>query len=163
MSERAGVSYGLANTMPVLHVTAEIAYARVEDIAEGILPQEEVTDDTHAPRVSVVHPQAPQISYRVDCLLGLSHVLVELLEGHLGMIANLCDCCAVFFDEADDSLAVVFRDVLGLVLHPLLPCLLHIHFHLHFFLLGNKHLLLAILVLRYASLLGDHPRFLIEV
>ena len=153
MSERPRVSYGLANTMPVLDMTAEVTNPRIEDIAEGVLAQEEVADDSHTPSVSVLHPQSPQIGYRVDRLLCLSHVLVKLLKGHFRVLADLADHCAVFFDETDDSLPVVLRDVLGLVLHPLLP----LPFPL------RNHLLLAALVLRGAPLLSDHPRLFIEM
>lgn len=162
MSEGAGVPDGLADPMPVLHVAAEVADARVEDIAEGVFAQEEIADYAHAPRVSVVHPQSTEIRDGVDGLLGLCHVLVELLEGHASVVADLRHCRAVFFDETYDSFAVVFGDVLGLVLHPLLP-FLQIHICIGLLYLGNAGLLLAILVLGDASLLRDHPRLLIEM
>ena len=102
--------------MPILDVAAEVANPRVEDIVEGVLAEEEVADDAHAPRVFVVHPEPTKVRYRVHGLLYFAHLAVEVFEGHTGVQADIGHHFLVLLDEGDDGLAVIFRDVLRLIL-----------------------------------------------
>jgi hypothetical protein len=151
--ECAWIADGFAESMPVLDVASEVADARVEDVVKGVFPEEEVADDAHATSVLVIDPQATQVSDGVDGLLHLHHLQKKIVEGYTGVGANFRHYILVFFDKTYDGLAVVLGDILGFVLDLLLavPVLL-----LQFLLL------LAILVLGYSLLMGDHPRFLIE-
>lgn len=115
MPEGLRVADGLTEPMPVFDVAAEVANPRVEDIVEGVLAKEEVADDPHALCVSVIHPEPTEVRYRVYCLLYLAHLTIEILEGHTGMQADLSHNFLVLLDEGDDSLAVIFRDVLRLI------------------------------------------------
>ena len=111
-----GFSRGLSKRLAVLDVAAEVADPGVEDVVEGVLAQEEVADDAHAPRVFVVHPKSAQVRYRVYCLLYLAHLAVEVLEGHAGVQAHLAHHFLVLLDEGDYGLPVILGDVLRLVL-----------------------------------------------
>jgi hypothetical protein len=148
-----GVADGFTESMSVLDVASEVADARVEDVVKGVFPEEEVADDAHATSVLVVDPQATQVSDGVDGLLHLNHLQQEVLEGYTGVGAYFGHYILIFLYKTDDGFAVVLGDILGFVLDLLLavPVLL-----LQFLLL------LAVLILGYSLLMGDHPRFLIE-
>lgn len=101
--------------MPVFDVATEVANPRVEDIVEGVFAKEEVADDPHAAWVFVIHPEPTKVRYCVYCFLYLAHLTVEIFEGHTGMQADLSHYFFVLLDKGDDSLAVIFRDVLRLI------------------------------------------------
>ena len=150
MPEGGGTLYGVPQPMPVLYVAAEVANPGIEDIAQRVLPEEEVAEYARTLGVSIVDPESAQIGDRVDGFFELKHFCVELFEGDADLSADLGDYILVLFHEADDGLAVVFGYILGLVLNPpvvgggLVVCVL------------------AVLILRDALLLGNHPGLLVE-
>lgn len=155
--ESPRVTDGFAQSVSVLYVASEVADARVKDVVQRVLPQEQVADDAHAACVLVVDPEATQIGDSVDSFLHFQHLQKEVLEGHCGVGANLGHYVLVLLNETDDSLAVVLGDVFRFVFDLLLAVSL-----LFFFFFLKFLLLLAVLVLGDSLLMSDHPGFLVE-
>jgi len=144
---------GLPQPVSIFDMAAKVANARVEDIVEGVFPEEQVADDAHRPRILVVYPQTTQVSYRVYRLLHLRHLANEVRKGDTRKGTDRSHHVLVFLDKSDNCLSVVFGDVLCLIFQLLIVQLLPVVV----VRLGR------ILVLRDALELRDDPRFLIEI
>lgn len=71
VSERVRIFYCVAQSVTVFYVASEVANARVEDIAQRILPEEQIAEYSRTLRVFVSNPKFPKVSYCVDCLFEL--------------------------------------------------------------------------------------------
>ena len=56
MPETLWVSDRFRKPMPVFYVTPKVADPRVEDIAQRVFPEEQITQNPHAPSIFVVKP-----------------------------------------------------------------------------------------------------------
>ena len=123
--EALGVSQGLEQPGPVLHVPGVVADPGVEDVLQAEVPQEYVRQDSHDLReilLLALEPEASEVGDGVDLVLPDAQ---EVHEGHVAHVGVLgegrLDHLLVVLDEGDDGLAVVLGDVLGLVLLGLGP------------------------------------------
>lgn len=118
------VSDGLPQSLAVLDVAGVVANARVKNVVQSMSPKEQVADDSQAFPVYFVGPQSPEVEDGVDTFLLLPHHLDETAVSDSFLSEQASHFFLVFFDEADDALAEVLRNVLCLVLHARLSCFL---------------------------------------
>ena len=120
--EAVGVPEGVPQALAVFDMAGEVADAGVEDIVEGVLPEEDVADHPHALPNEGVRPESSQVGYGVDDPFLDAHAVQEVLVVDLVPGEKEAHLLVVPLDEADDSLAEVLGYVLGLVfeaaLHP---------------------------------------------
>lgn len=111
------VSDGLPQSLAVLDVAGVVADARVKNVVQSMSPKEQVADDSQTFPVYFVGPQSPEVEDGVDAFLLLPHHLDETAVSDPFLSEQASHFFFVFFDEADDALAEVLRNVLCLVLH----------------------------------------------
>lgn len=114
MVEGLGLLEGPPEAGPVLDVAAEAADARVEDVLEGVLAEEEVAQHPHAPP-HLSHPQSSQLSYRIDLALVEPQVPNKLLALQPTSFDKRPEPLLVLLHEGYDALPEVFRNIFGLV------------------------------------------------
>ena len=123
MVELLRVAQGTPQGLPVFDVASVVADARVEDVYETVLAEKEVADDAHGSAVGLICPESAQVGNGVDPLLLLLQKSQKISKVHSVLLKQLPELGLAFLDEADDSLAKIFRNVLGLVFHPTLELL----------------------------------------
>ena len=79
-------------------------------------PEEDVADHPHASPDERVRPESSEVGYGVNDLFLDAHAVEEVLVVDVVPGEEEAHLLVVPFDEADDSLAEVLGDVLGLVL-----------------------------------------------
>lgn len=102
--------------MPVLYVAGVVCYAAVEDVLQGVLPQEQVAEDAHLSGVATAQPQLPQVLNGVYYPFSMPELPYDFGIAVVATLTQLVHPVLIFFDEGYDSLAVVLWNVLGLVL-----------------------------------------------
>lgn len=94
-----------------------VADARVKNVVQSMPPKEQVADDSQTFPVDLVSPQSTKVEDGVDAFLLLPHHLDETAVCDSFLSEQTSHLLLVFFDEADDALAEVLRNVLCLVPH----------------------------------------------
>ena len=105
------------STQPVsvLDVTRVIANAGVENVAQWVLPQKQVTQHTHGCRMFVVQPHASQISNRIYSSLFILQLLHVFLITDTHFFQDRTHFRLVFLNKRYYGFTVVFRNVFRLV------------------------------------------------
>lgn len=81
MVELSRIGQRVPECLPVFHVTAVVAYSRVENVRQRVPPEKQVAYDTHRTPVLLVRPQLPQVGNSVHpplLLLQKSHKVSEV-------------------------------------------------------------------------------------
>lgn len=91
---------------------------RVENIAQGDLPQEQVAYTPYTFRIPVLSPDFSKSSDGGECSFQLRQVFCDSLVGRRALLADFSEHLAVVNDVCYDCLAIVLRNVLRLVAWP---------------------------------------------
>lgn len=150
MVEGGGVLDALDELLAVLDVRAEVPDLRVEDVAQAVLAHELVGEDADAaPHLVAQVVGAPHLAEaldRVHLLLHAPHLHHEVGEVHAHLRRQPARPRRLL-DVRQDSLAVVLRDVLGVVPQARVVTWFSIGISSAFFLLLAVGLLAAYLLL----------------
>lgn len=57
-----------AEPISIFDMAPVVAHSRIENIVQGVFPQKEIADNSHALCILVVYPEVAQIGYCVDRL-----------------------------------------------------------------------------------------------
>lgn len=114
--EKKRVFNGVRKSIAVLDMTGVVANARVENVTQRVLAQEQVAQHPHCLGVLVFQPHAPQISNRINRTLILPQLIHELFITDSHLPQNKPHLFLIFLEERDYCFPVVFWNVLRLVL-----------------------------------------------
>lgn len=117
MAEFTGFLDGFLQPLSVLDVAGVVADTAVEDVLEGIFPQELVAQDPHAPCILEVHPQVTQIRNRINIFLLFRKFGQQLLVLHSICLQNRLEILLLPFNIRDDGLSIVFWDIFSFVFY----------------------------------------------
>lgn len=82
MSKFKWILYCLAQSISVFYMTAVAANARIEDMGEAVLSEEDVADYSCAFGEAIVAPKSAEVCYGIDMPFLLKHIFKKLLWGY---------------------------------------------------------------------------------
>lgn len=117
MPKRAWRLYGFLQPFSVLDVAGVVADPRVEDVVEGMLAEELVAEDPHALGMREIYPEVSEVGDGVDVLFLGGELVHEFGVADSRLLEDGLELLAIFFNEGDDGLSIIFGDIFGLVFH----------------------------------------------
>jgi hypothetical protein len=100
---------------PVFNVSLNIGDFGIENISQSVLAQEDVTDHSHALRILILRPDLAETHHRREDGLQLRQFFSDPLIRRRSFLADAAEQSFILLNVGDDSLPVVFGDVLSLV------------------------------------------------